>query len=116
MERFINGFLDLITIWFVSKFGRRPMHLFGALGVAMFIIGLGFAVYLGIDKLFINPGARLITQRPEFYISLTSMVIGTQLFLAGFLGEILVRSQNDKKLYTISEDLNLTQKKEQYSS
>jgi glycosyltransferase involved in cell wall biosynthesis len=116
IERFINGFLDLITIWFVSKFGRRPMHLFGALGVIMFIIGFGFALYLGIDKLFIDPGARLITQRPEFYISLTSMVIGTQLFLAGFLGEILVRSQNDKKRYTISEDLNLTQKKEQYSS
>jgi glycosyltransferase involved in cell wall biosynthesis len=116
MERFINGFLDLITIWFVSKFGRRPMHLFGALGVAMFIIGFGFALYLGVDKLFINPGARLITQRPEFYISLISMVIGTQLFLAGFLGELLVRSQNDKKRYTISEDLNLTQRKEQYSS
>ncbi len=116
MERFINGFLDLITIWFVSKFGRRPMHLFGALGVVMFIIGFGFALYLGFDKLFINPGARLITQKPEFYISLTSMVIGTQLFLAGFLGELLVRSQNDKKRYTVSEDLNLTQRKEQYSS
>ena len=85
MDRFINGFLDLITIWFVSKFGRRPMHLFGALGVLMFIIGFGFALYLGIDKLFINPTARLITARPEFYISLTSMIIGTQLFLAGFL-------------------------------
>ena len=116
MERFINGFLDLITIWFVSKFGRRPMHLFGALGVIMFIIGFGFALYLGIDKLFINPTARLITQRPEFYISLTAMIIGTQLFLAGFLGEIMVRSRKNEKRYSISEKLNLTEKKEQFSS
>ncbi|EAR01621.1 glycosyltransferase family 2 protein [Maribacter sp. HTCC2170] len=115
MERFINGFLDLITIWFVSKFGRRPMHLFGALGVVMFIIGFGFALFLGIDKLFINPTARLITQRPEFYISLTAMIIGTQLFLAGFLGEIMVRSRKNEKRYRISEKLNLHKKKEQFS-
>ena len=116
MERFINGFLDLITIWFVSKFGKRPMHLFGALGVVMFIIGFGFALYLGIDKIFINPTARLITQRPEFYISLTAMVIGTQLFLAGFLGEIMVRSRKNEKRYSISEELNISGKEEQYSS
>ncbi|MGB5498360.1 MAG: glycosyltransferase family 2 protein [Maribacter sp.] len=116
MERFINGFLDLITIWFVSKFGRRPMHLFGALGVIMFIIGFGFALYLGIDKIFINPTARLITERPEFYISLSAMIIGTQLFLAGFLGEIMVRSRKNEKRYSISEELNITEKEEQYSS
>ena len=92
------------------------MHLFGALGVIMFIIGFGFALYLGIVKLFINPTARLITQRPEFYISLTSMIIGTQLFLAGFLGEIMVRSRKEEKRYSISEELNLTSEKEQYSS
>ncbi|WP_372974612.1 glycosyltransferase family 2 protein, partial [Muriicola sp.] len=85
-DRFINGFLDLITIWFVSKFGKRPMHLFGALGVLMFIIGSGFALYLGIDKLFINPTGRLLSERPQFYIALTAMIIGTQFFLAGFLG------------------------------
>ncbi len=107
MERFINGFLDLITIWFVSKFGRRPMHLFGALGVLMFIIGFGFALFLGIDKLFINPMARLITDRPEFYIALVSMIIGTQLFLAGFLGEIIVRSKTNETRYHISEKSNL---------
>ena len=90
-DRFINGFLDLITIWFVSKFGKRPMHLFGALGVLMFIIGSCFALYLGIDKLFINPEGRLLSQRPQFYIALTAMIIGTQFFLAGFLGEIMVR-------------------------
>ena len=109
MERFINGFLDLITIWFVSKFGKRPMHLFGALGVMMFIIGLGFATYLGIDKLFINKTGRLIAERPQFFISLTAMIIGTQLFLAGFLGEIMVRTRKNETRYSISEELNLTE-------
>ena len=85
MSRFINGFLDLITIWFLSTFGKRPMHLFGLLGSIMFVIGFLFAFYLGIDKLFINTSGRLITERPQFYLSLTSMLIGTQLFLAGFL-------------------------------
>jgi len=107
MERFINGFLDLITIWFVSKFGKRPMHLFGALGVVMFTIGFGFALYLGIDKLFINPYGRLLTERPQFFISLVSMIIGSQLFLAGFLGEIMVRSRKDETRYSISEEMNL---------
>lgn len=106
MERFINGFLDLITIWFVSKFGKQPMHLFGALGVLMFVIGFGFALYLGIDKLFINPMGRLITDRPQFFISLTAMIIGTQLFLAGFLGEILIRSRKSGPQYTIEKTLN----------
>ncbi|PWL38516.1 glycosyltransferase [Flagellimonas aquimarina] len=106
-ERFINGFLDLITIWFVSKFGRQPMHLFGALGVLMFTVGLGFAIYLGVDKLFLNPTGRLITQRPQFYIALTAMIIGTQFFLAGFLGEILVRSRKAGENYKISNRINL---------
>lgn len=105
MERFINGFLDLITIWFISKFGKRPMHLFGALGVLMFMIGFGFAFYLGIDKLFINTSGRLITQRPEFYISLVTMIIGTQFFLAGFLGEIILRTKNNEERYKVSEEI-----------
>ena len=103
MERFINGFLDLITIWFISKFGRRPMHFFGFLGVIMFIIGLGFATYLGIDKLFLNPSGRLIANRPEFFIALTTMVIGTQFFVAGFLGEIILQSRQNKGRYHISD-------------
>lgn len=115
MERFINGFLDLITIWFVSRFGKRPMHLFGALGVLMFVIGFGFALYLGIDKLFLNPFGRLITDRPEFYISLVSMVIGTQLFLAGFIGEIITRSKRNEPRYHISEELNMNSEQTQYS-
>ena len=107
MERFINGFLDLLTIWFVSKFGKRPMHFFGALGAMMFFIGLLFSGYLGIDKLFLNPGGRLITQRPEFFIALVTMIIGTQFFVAGFLGEIILRSSRQKQSYEISSTQNL---------
>ena len=107
MDRFINGFLDLITIWFLSRFGKRPMHLFGALGVIMFIIGFGFTLYLGIDKLFFNPLGRLITQRPQFYIALVTMIIGTQFFIAGFLGELILRTHTHKERYLIKEELNL---------
>ncbi len=106
-ERFINGFLDLTTIWFVSKFGKRPMHLFGALGVLMFIIGFGFSVYLGVDKLFLNPTGRLITDRPQFYIALTCMIIGSQLFLAGFLGELFIRNKSQGEHYKVQETVNV---------
>ena len=103
MERFINGFLDLITIWFTSKFGKRPMHFFGFLGLIMLFTGVSFAGYLGIDKLYINPSGRLITERPEFFIALITMVIGTQFFIAGFLGEIILKSKSHKERYKISE-------------
>ncbi|MBE0424407.1 MAG: glycosyltransferase family 2 protein [Lutibacter sp.] len=106
MERFINGFLDLITIWFLSKFGKRPMHLFGLLGTLTFFIGFCFALYLGIDKLFFNPTGRLITDRPQFYLAIVAMIIGTQLFLAGFLGELILRTKSDTKRYTISDTIN----------
>ncbi len=106
MDRFVHGFLDLITIWFLSRFAKRPMHLFGALGVLMFMIGFGFAFYLGLDKLFINTSGRLITQRPQFYIALATMVIGTQFFVAGFLGELILRQKTDKKRYLIQNELN----------
>ncbi|MFD2910150.1 glycosyltransferase family 2 protein [Flavobacterium ardleyense] len=105
MSRFVNGFLDLITIWFISTFGKRPMHLFGLLGTMMFVIGFLFALYLGIDKLFIHKTSRLITSRPQFYLSITAMIIGTQLFLAGFLGEIILRTKNNEERYKISEVL-----------
>ena len=108
MDRFINGFLDLITIWFLSRFGKRPMHLFGSLGVIMFIIGFGFALYLGIDKLFLTPQGRLITERPQFYIALSTMIIGTQFFVAGFLGEIILRTKPERKRYKVKDLLNLT--------
>ena len=106
MSRFINGFLDLISIWFLTKFGKRPMHLFGLLGSLMFFIGFCFALYLGIDKLFINPSGRLLTDRPQFYLSLVTMIIGTQLFLAGFIGELILRSKHDEDRYKISEKIN----------
>ncbi|WP_053978327.1 glycosyltransferase family 2 protein [Mangrovimonas xylaniphaga] len=107
MDRFIHGFLDLITIWFISRFARRPMHLFGALGVIMVTIGFIFALYLGIDKLFIHPQGRLITERPQFYISLTTMIMGAQFFVAGFLGETILQTKEDKKRYLIKSELNL---------
>ncbi|HSD14091.1 MAG TPA: glycosyltransferase family 2 protein [Flavobacterium sp.] len=110
MERFINGFLDLITIWFISKFGKRPMHLFGALGVIMFFIGFLSAGYIGIMKLYklySHEAAILVTNNPWFYIALTTMIIGTQLFLAGFLGEIILRTKNNEERYKISKELNL---------
>ena len=108
MNRFINGFLDLITIWFISRFGRRPMHLFGSLGVLMFFIGFGFAFYLGLDKLFFNPAGRLITERPQFFIALSTMIIGSQFFIAGFLGELILRSKTQQQRYFIKDDLNLS--------
>lgn len=106
MNRFIHGFLDLLTIWFLSRFARRPMHLFGAIGALMLIIGLGFTLYLGIDKLFFNPTGRLITARPQFYIALATMLMGTQFFIAGFLGEIILRSKDDRKRYLVHDELN----------
>jgi hypothetical protein len=115
-ERFINGLLDLITISFVSRFGRQPMHLFGALGALMFVIGFLLALYLGIDKLFIHKASRLITNRPEFYIALTTMILGTQLFLAGFLGELLIRTHKQGKSYYVAEKLNFDNRKKQYRS
>ncbi|MFJ1426848.1 glycosyltransferase family 2 protein [Capnocytophaga canimorsus] len=104
-SRFINGFLDLITISFISNFGKRPMHFFGALGVLMFFIGFCFAFYLGIDKLFIHPHNRLITSRPEFYVALVTMIIGVQFFIAGFLGEIILGTRKKEKRYKIREKI-----------
>ncbi|MBL6591370.1 MAG: glycosyltransferase family 2 protein [Flavobacteriaceae bacterium] len=105
-DRFIKGFLDLITLSFIERFGKRPMHFFGLFGTFILITGLIFSIYLGVDKLFINTTSRLITERPEFYIALASMIIGSQFFLAGFLGEIILRN---KKLnnYKIKEKINL---------
>lgn len=109
MERFINGFLDLITIWFLSRFGKRPMHLFGAWGVVMFLIGFAAAFYIGISKLYRlynDLPYNLVTNSPYFYISLTTMIIGSQLFLAGFLGEIILRNKETNDNYKISKELN----------
>ena len=111
MSRFINGFLDLITIWFLSKYGKRPMHLFGALGVIMFIIGsisTFLIIVIKLLKLFVfNEPTILVTENPLFYIALTAMIIGSQLFLAGFLGEIILRTKNNEERYKISKEVNL---------
>jgi glycosyltransferase involved in cell wall biosynthesis len=109
MERFINGFLDLITIWFLSRFGKRPMHLFGAIGSLMFIIGFLLAGYIGVSKLYhmyMGMHYNLVTTNPWFYIALTTMVLGTQLFLAGFLGEIILRTKNNEERYKVSSEVN----------
>ncbi|WPR70059.1 glycosyltransferase family 2 protein [Flavobacterium sp. NG2] len=110
MERFINGFLDLITIWFLSKFGKRPMHLFGAIGSIMFIIGFVSAGYIGVSKLYFmynNMRYTLVTNNPWFYIALTTMILGTQLFLAGFLGEIILRTKHNEERYKVATVVNL---------
>jgi len=105
-DRFIKGFLDLLTLWFIQRFGKRPMHFFGLIGSLMLLVGFGFALFLGIDKLYIDTSGRLITQRPEFYIALVTMVIGSQFFLAGFLGEIILRSGIQKQRYFIQETIS----------
>ena len=102
-DRFLNGFLDLVTLWFINGFGKRPMHFFGFWGTLMLLVGFGFTVYLGLDKLYFNTQSRLITQRPEFYIALTTMILGAQAFIAGFLGEILIRHNNNIKRYNITQ-------------
>lgn len=102
-ERFINGFLDLISIMFVSRFGKKPMHLFGALGSLLFLTGFVIAAYLAYAKLFL--AGYKMTERPLFYFGLLAMVLGTQLFVAGFLGELISRSSSDRNHYLVEEEL-----------
>jgi glycosyltransferase involved in cell wall biosynthesis len=109
MDRFVNGFLDLITISFLSKFGKRPMHFFGLWGSFMFLFGTTSAFYIGTFKLYkMYSGAKtiLVTDNPWFFIALTSMILGTLLFLAGFIGELIIKIKSDEKHYTIKEKLN----------
>ena len=109
IDRFINGFLDLITISFLSKFGKRPMHFFGLWGTLMFLFGTISAFFIGILKLYkLYKGIKtiLVTDNPWFYIALTSMILGTLLFLAGFIGELIIKTKSNEKHYTIKEKLN----------
>jgi glycosyltransferase involved in cell wall biosynthesis len=106
IERFMKGFLDLLSVMFISKFGNRPMHLFGALGSLMFLVGFGLAIWLGANKLYsLAHGivAPLITSNPFFYIGLVSMILGTQLFVTGFLAELVSRNRPDRNNYAVSE-------------
>lgn len=106
-ERFVRGFLDLVTLWFVSRFGGRPMHFFGAAGTLMFIIGFLSAIWLGVSKLIdvyiFKIYGNLIADNPWFFIALTMMILGTLLFVAGFLGELIIRSNREHKNYHIEE-------------
>ncbi|KGI61102.1 glycosyltransferase, group 2 family protein [Prevotella sp. DNF00663] len=108
INRFFNGYLDLITLWFLSNFGKKPMHVFGLLGSIMFFIGFIAVLLIGADKLYaLSNGIpqRLITSSPWFYIALTTMLIGTQLFLAGFLGDLISRSNPGRNDYQIEKKL-----------
>ena len=107
-NRFFNGYLDLITLWFLSSFGMKPMHVFGFLGTIMFIIGFFSAAWIGFDKLSaLNQGLpqRLVTDSPYFYISLTMMIIGTQLFLTGFIADMISRSSQGRNEYQIEKTI-----------
>ena len=106
LNRFVNGFLDLFTITFITRFGKKPMHFFGLLGTLSFILGFAITTWLIIDKLFFDPTATLIADRAEFYIALVAMVIGTQLFLAGFLGELIGRSSATRNNYLIEKGID----------
>lgn len=111
IDRFINGYLDLITINFLARFGKRPMHLFGLLGTLMFLLGFGASLYIGVMKLlklYWKEPTILVTDNPWFYIALSCMIIGSQFFLAGFLGELILRSKEKPNRYKIQETLNLS--------
>ena len=108
LNRFINGFLDLLSVTFITRFAKKPMHLFGALGTLLFIIGFCAAAWIGVEKLIAvahNLRAPLVTNNPYFYIALTCMVIGSQLFLAGFLAELVSRSASDRNVYRIEKKI-----------
>lgn len=105
LERFVNGFLDLMSISFMTSFGKRPMHFFGLLGTLSFIVGFGISIYLTILKIAFNVSK--MTDRPIFYLGLLCMIVGTQLFITGFIGEMISRSASDRNKYSVKGTLNL---------
>lgn len=108
ISRFFNGYLDLLTLWFLSAFGRKPMHFFGLLGSMMFFLGLISVIGVGVSKIYAMTHGmpyRLVTDSPYFFISLTAMILGTQLFLAGFIGELISRNSTERNNYKIEEEL-----------
>lgn len=108
LNRFVNGYLDLLSLWFISKFGGKPMHIFGFLGTIMFLIGLIAAIVVGVWKLYAMTHGisyRLVTDSPYFYIALTMMLLGSQFFLAGFVGELIARNAEGRNSYQIREEL-----------
>jgi glycosyltransferase involved in cell wall biosynthesis len=110
LDRFIKGYLDLLTIGFITRFGKSPMHLFGSLGTLMFLMGFIMAGYLGVRKLVFvahHLRAPLVTNSPFFFIALTVMIIGSFLFLTGFLGELITRNSSERNSYLIKEKVNI---------
>lgn len=105
LNRFMNGFLDLLSVVFMGKFSKKPMHFFGAIGTLLFIVGFGFAFWLGISKLFIDKTNKLIASRAEFYIALTAMIMGVQFFLAGFIAEMIGRNSSTRNHYLIEKEI-----------
>lgn len=108
LDRFINGYLDLMTLWFLSKFGVKPMHFFGLLGSLMFFLGFLSVIAVGIYKLYaMNSGLpyRLVTDSPYFFLSLTAMILGTQLFLTGFIGELISRNSSERNNYQVEKEI-----------
>ena len=108
ISRFFNGYRDLLTLWFLSAFGRKPMHFFGLLGSMMFFLGLISVIGVGVSKIYAMTHGmpyRLVTDSPYFFISLTAMILGTQLFLAGFIGELISRNSTERNNYKIEEEL-----------
>mgnify|MGYP000854151178 CR=1 FL=1 len=109
-QRFLTGFLDLVSLVFITKFAKRPMHFFGVLGSLMFLFGLIWAASIGLDKIYAlqhHIKAPLVTSNPYFYMALVSMIIGTQLFLTGFLAELVVRSSSERNVYLIDKKINI---------
>ncbi len=105
LNRFLNGPLDLLSVVFMGKFGKKPMHFFGAIGTLLFIIGFGFTFYLVIDKLFFDQTAKLLAQRTEFFVALAAMIMGVQFFLAGFLAELVGRNSSSRNNYLIEKEV-----------
>ncbi|MGB0884311.1 MAG: glycosyltransferase family 2 protein [Flavobacteriales bacterium] len=103
LERFVNGFLDLMSITFISKFGKRPMHFFGTLGVLITMIAFCFLFYIGIDKVFFDTSAQKLADRSEFYLALTFLIVGIQLFITGFITEMIARNKTDRNNYHLEK-------------
>ncbi len=105
LNRFLNGPLDLLSVAFMGKFGKKPMHFFGAIGTLMFILGFGLVFYMVIHKLFFDQGSRLLADRTEFFVAITAMLMGVQFFLAGFLAELSTRNAPHRNVYLVEKEL-----------
>lgn len=105
LNRFLNGPLDLMTVVFMGKFGKKPMHFFGPIGMLLFVIGFGLVLYLGIDKLFFDTAAKKLADRTEFYVCLVAMLMGVQFFLTGFIAELIGRNSSTRNAYLVEKEI-----------